>query len=182
MAELAKERLEALELLRPDGARGARPARGLGGAQADDGHGAAHANGGKAVLGDRDTPSIIGGDVLRPVIPGAGRGQRYVSVVVPGHHRDHARRAQAPEPEGRGGELFFEREVHEIACDSDVVGILHLQILDQRIEDLAPENPVAPGLPRDPAPQAFVEQVARARHTNRWCVQIGDLSEREHVL
>src|SRR5581483_3446567 len=92
------------------------------------------------------------------------------------------RRADAFQPGPSGREFGLKRDVGDIAGQRDVIGILHLQIGDQAVEDGAIMNKAAVAPPVDVAGDPLVHKLAQARPRQRRQMRIGQVGEGEHRL
>ena len=86
----------------------------------------------------------------------------HIGVVIAGDDGDMLGRSDTFQPRTGRCEFRLQRDVDEIAGDGDVVGPLRLQVLNQRVQHLAPMNLVPVARPVQIAERAFAGEVAPA--------------------
>ena len=103
----------------------------------------------------------------------------HIGVVIAGDHRHVGWRAERRQP-GAADEFLRERDIGEVAGDSDGAGRLRFQVGDDlgqhgRIVDEAP-----PPLPVDVAGQPLADEFAPARRRQRRQMRVGEMGEGKH--
>ena len=95
------------------------------------------------------------------------------AVVIAGNDRHPLRRPDAFEPPARRGEFRRQRQIHQIAGDGDVVGLLDMEVRHQLVEQFAAVDGVAIALPVGVAERALADQFVQARRRQWRQVRIG---------
>ena len=184
VAEVRKERVQALELALAQPAGGPAGRRRHGGGQADHGDFAQPPEVGKILRTGRrrNAAAPLAAHVRRPQPAGVRPRHGHVGVVVAGNDAHPLRRAQRLQPAGGGGELAGKRDVDQVAGHRDVVGGDLGEIAGERVEHAlaVDEDPAA--APRPVAEDALGGDDWQAEGQRRGNVRIREVRQGEHQV
>ena len=152
--------------------------RGAGAGQSDDGDGAALAHVGKCHAAGRG--ALVAGEIRCPGRHRLGKRPRHIGVVVAGNDGNVMRRPEGLQPSPCGDDLAGQADVHQVAGDGDMIGLVRHQIVEE-VAQYWPGQRVHPApTPVDVADDPLGHQLERAGARQRAEMRIGEMSQCKH--